>query len=88
MGKLHTHSQTPQTRAKRPAPPPPPQQATTKHKQTDAHKDTANTRQNKNTKDPQKKHRPGTVSIHLTGRLKPVQRRANPTPNSDADQDT
>ena len=64
-GKVTNSQQTPQTRAKRPAPPPPPpppQQATTKHTQTDAHKDTANTRQNKNTKDPQKKYRPGTAS--------------------------
>ena len=38
------------------------QQATTKHTQTDAHKDIANTRQNKNIKDPQKKYRLGTVS--------------------------
>ena len=43
-------------------PPPPPQQATTRHTQTDAHKDTANIRQNKYIKDPQKKYRPGTVS--------------------------
>ena len=59
MGKWQTHSQTPQTRAKRSALS---QQVTTKHTQTDVHKDTANTRQNKNIKDPQKKHRPGTAS--------------------------
>ena len=35
---------------------------TTKHIQTDAHKDIENTRQNKNIKDPQKKYRLGTVS--------------------------
>ena len=58
MGKRQTHSKTPQTRAKRSAPS---QQMTTRHTQTDAHKGTANFRQ-KNTKDPQKKHRPGTAS--------------------------
>ena len=59
MGKWQTHSQTPQTRAKRSALS---QQVTTKHTQTDTHKDTANTRQNKNIKDPQKKYRLETVS--------------------------
>ena len=39
MGKLQTHSKTPQTRAKRSALS---QQMTTKHKKTDAHKDIAN----------------------------------------------
>ena len=38
------------------------QQETTKHIWTDAHKDIANTRQNKNIKDPQKKFRLRTVS--------------------------
>ena len=38
------------------------QQVTTKHIQTDAHKDIANIRQNKNIKHPQKKCRLGTVS--------------------------
>ena len=59
MGKRQTHSQTPQPRTKKPAPRP--QQATTKHTQTEAHKDTANTRQ-KNTEDPQKKQHPRTTS--------------------------
>ena len=58
-GKVTDSQQTPQTRAKRSALS---QQATTKHPQTDAHKDTANTRQNKNINDPQKKYRLGTVS--------------------------
>ena len=58
-GKVTNSQKTPQTRAKRPAPS---QQVTTKHTQTDAHKDIANTRQNKNIKDPQKKYRLGTVS--------------------------
>ena len=35
-----------------------------------AHKDTANTRQNKNIKDPQEKNRLGTVSKNFTGGLK------------------
>ena len=60
-GKV-TNSQLDTTNENQEASPPPPQQATTKHTQTDAHKDTANTRQNKNTKDTQKKHRPGTAS--------------------------
>ena len=38
----------------------------------DAHKDIANTRQNKNIKDPQKKYRLETVSKYFTGELKPV----------------
>ena len=37
------------------------QQVTTKHIQTDTHIDIANTRQNKNIKDPQKKYCLGTV---------------------------
>ena len=37
-------------------------QVTTKHIQTDAHKDIANTRQNKNIKYPQKKYHLRTVS--------------------------
>ena len=44
MGKWQTHSKTPQMRAKRPALS---QQVTTKHTQTDTHKDIANTRQKK-----------------------------------------
>ena len=58
-GKVTNSQQTPQTRAKRSALS---QQVTTKHILTDAHKDIANTRQNKNIKDPQKKYRLGTVS--------------------------
>ena len=38
------------------------QQVTAKQIKTDVHKDMANTRQNKNIKDPQKKSRLGTVS--------------------------
>ena len=38
------------------------QQVTKKHIKTDAHKDKANTRQNKNIKDPQKKYHHGKVS--------------------------
>ena len=61
--------------------PPPPQQATTKHTQTDAHKDTANTRQNKNKKDPQKKHRPGTASkiFHWRAQTGPTAPTSPPT---------
>ena len=55
-GKVTNSQQTPQTRAKRSALS---QQVTTKHIQTEAHKDIANTRQNKNIKDPQKKYRLG-----------------------------
>ena len=58
-GKVTNSQQTPQTRAKRSALS---QQVTTKHIETDAHKDIANTRQNKNIKDPQKKYRLGIVS--------------------------
>ena len=48
-GKMTNSQQTPQTKAKRSALS---QQVTTKHIYTDAHKDIANTRQNKNIKDP------------------------------------
>ena len=58
-GKVTISQQTPKTRAKRSALS---QQVTTKHILTDAHKDIANTRQNKNIKDPPKKYRLGTVS--------------------------
>ena len=58
-GKVTNSQQTRQTRAKRSALS---QQVTTKHIKTDAHKDIANTRQNKNIKDPQKKYRLGTVN--------------------------
>ena len=58
-GKVTNSQQTPQTRAMRSALS---QQVTTKHIYTDAHKDIANTRQNKNIKVPQKKSRLGTVS--------------------------
>ena len=58
-GKVTNSQQTTQTRAKRSALS---QQVTTKHIETDAYKDIANTRQNKNIKDPQKKYRLGTVS--------------------------
>ena len=88
-GKWQTPQQTQQTRAKRPAPPPPPQQATTKHTQTDKHKDTANTRQNKNIKDPQKKYWLPWNSQQNTRPEGPNRSNgANPTPNPDADQDT
>ena len=58
-GKVTNSQQTPQTRAKRSALS---QQVTTKHIETDVHKDIANTRQNKNIKDPQKKYHLGMVS--------------------------
>ena len=58
-GKVTNSQQTPQTRAKRSALS---QQMATKHILINAHKDIANTRQNKNIKDPQKKYRLGTVS--------------------------
>ena len=58
-GKVTNSQFTPQTRAKRSALS---QQVTTKHILTDTHKDIANTRQNKNIKDPQKMYHLGTVS--------------------------
>ena len=59
-GKVTNSQKTPQTRAKRSAPPPPAgdHEAHTNRRT----QNTANTRQNKNTKDPQKKYRLGTVS--------------------------
>ena len=57
-GKVTNSQKTPQTRAKRSALS---QQVTTKHIYTEALKDIANTRQNKNIKDPQKKYHLGTV---------------------------
>ena len=69
MGKRQTHSQTPQKRAKMPAPS---QEVTTKHTQTDAHKNTANTRQKKHTKYPQKKLALERSVNYFTGGLKPV----------------
>ena len=47
----------------------PSQQVTTKHIYTDAHKDIANTRQNKNIKNPQKKYHLETVSKIFYWRL-------------------
>ena len=57
-GKVINSQKTPQTRAKRSALS---QQVTTKHINRRA-QNIANTRQNKNIKDPQKKYRLGTVS--------------------------
>ena len=68
---------------------PHPQQATTKHTQTDAHKQRhSKHKREQNTKDPQKKHRPGTVSKtpHRRAQTGPTARQ--PHPNPDADQDT
>ena len=58
-GKVTNSQKTPQTRAKRPAPSPAGDHKAHTNRRA---QNTANTRQNKNTKDPQKKHRPGTVS--------------------------
>ena len=84
MGEWQTHSKTPQTRAKRSVLS---QQVTAKHIWTDAHKDIANTRQNKK----QKIHKRSTalersVKYFLEGLNR--FNGANLTLNSDVDQDT
>ena len=60
---------------------------TEEEEETDAHKDIANTRQNKNLKDSLKKYRLGTVSNILLEGLNQFNG-ANLTLNSDVDQDT
>ena len=74
MGKLQNYSQTPQTRAKRPAPPPPPsRRPQSTHKQT-----RTKTQQTQNRTKTHKIHKRSTAperSVkHFTGGLKPVQR--------------
>ena len=84
-GKVTNSQKTPQTLAKRPAPPPPPPPPPPAgdHK---AHtnrraQNIANTRQNKNIKDPQKKYRPGTVSkiFHRRAQTGPTAPTSPPT---------
>ena len=80
MGKRQTHRRHHKREPRGQPPTPPPPAGDHKAHTNRRAQNTANTRQDKNTKDPQKKYRPGTVSKTLNWRAQTGSTAPTPPP--------